>query len=256
MDFNSTIDIIIKDLREAREIIDDLKHYPGVPRIQVELAKSKCKSAEEVIALLKTMKQEFQSPSDQRAEVNKVTYVVEDVKVIKPAKPLRQDALIEITDKEKSQSFSGIGNSKKWPEIIKEPVKEKPVKEAETVIRKKSRERLPDTNIVADKFSGRSNTFNEQLGKVKSDGDISSLLKSRPVTNLTEAIGINDKFLYIREIFNGDPLSYNEAIAKLNKVDNLPDAKAVIMSYTGESEENETVKQLLDLVKRKLPADE
>jgi len=36
----------------------------------------------------------------------------------------------------------------------------------------------------------------------------------------------------------------------------LSDAKAIIMSYTGEGEENEAVRQLLDLVKRKLPADE
>ena len=56
MDFNKTIDIIIKDLREAREIIDDLKNYPGVPQLQIELIKSKCKSAEEIIALLKNMK--------------------------------------------------------------------------------------------------------------------------------------------------------------------------------------------------------
>jgi hypothetical protein len=53
MDFNSTIDLIIKDLNEASEIIDDLKKYPGVPALQVELAKSKCRSAGEVIALLK-----------------------------------------------------------------------------------------------------------------------------------------------------------------------------------------------------------
>ncbi len=49
MDFNATIDLIIKDLDEAREIIDDLKRYPGVPAFQVEFAKSKCKSASEVI---------------------------------------------------------------------------------------------------------------------------------------------------------------------------------------------------------------
>src|SRR5450759_2007593 len=55
MDFNSTIDIIIKDLDDARAIIDDLKKYEGVPILQVELAKSKCKSAADIIALLKTM---------------------------------------------------------------------------------------------------------------------------------------------------------------------------------------------------------
>ena len=49
--------------------------------------------------------------------------------------------------------------------------------------------------------------------------------------------------------------SYDEAIARLNKVKNLPDAKAIIMSYTDEGDDNEVVKQLLDLVKRKLPSD-
>jgi hypothetical protein len=55
MDFNATIDLIIKDLNEASEIIDDLKKYPGVPALQVELAKSKCRSAGDVIALLKSL---------------------------------------------------------------------------------------------------------------------------------------------------------------------------------------------------------
>jgi hypothetical protein len=54
MDFNRTVDLIIKDLYEAGEIIDDLKNYPGVPAFQVELAKSKCKSAAEIIHFSKT----------------------------------------------------------------------------------------------------------------------------------------------------------------------------------------------------------
>jgi hypothetical protein len=54
MDFNSTVDLIINDLEEARKIIDDFRNYPGVPLLQIELAKSKCKSAAELIALLKS----------------------------------------------------------------------------------------------------------------------------------------------------------------------------------------------------------
>ncbi len=61
MDFNSTIDLIIKDLKEASEIIDDLKKYPGVPALQVELAKAKCRSAADVIALLKSLGDEIPS---------------------------------------------------------------------------------------------------------------------------------------------------------------------------------------------------
>ena len=66
MDLNSTIDIIIRDLNEAREIIDDLKKYPGVPELQVELAKSKCKSASEIIALFKTLQAKTVSPDQEK----------------------------------------------------------------------------------------------------------------------------------------------------------------------------------------------
>ena len=58
MDFNATVDLIIRDLHEAHDIIDDLRNYPGVPAIQIEMAKLKCKSAAEVIALLKNMQNE------------------------------------------------------------------------------------------------------------------------------------------------------------------------------------------------------
>ena len=62
MDLNSTIDIIIKDLNDVREIIDDLKKYPGVPELQIELAKSKCKSSSEVIALFKNLQAKIAPP--------------------------------------------------------------------------------------------------------------------------------------------------------------------------------------------------
>jgi hypothetical protein len=238
MDFNTTIDIIIKDLREAREIIDDLKQYPGVPAIQVELAKSKCKSAEEVIALLKTMKKDFQVPVKGSERVNEV------------------ESVEEVEKNDQIESITQVTHIETVTDTVTSPEFEITVKKTGSETHKRIKEKQPESNIFADRFSGMSNTFNEQLGNRKNDDGISDVIKSRPVNNLTEAIGINDKFLFVREIFNGDQLSYNEAIAKLNKVDNISDAKAVIMSYTGEGDATEAVTQLLDLVKRKLPADE
>ena len=49
---------------------------------------------------------------------------------------------------------------------------------------------------------------------------------------------------------------YTQAISRLESAENLTDARAVIMSYTGDNNESEAVRQLLDLVKRKLPSDE
>lgn len=215
MDFNATIDLIIKDLDEARRIIDDLKKYPGVPALQVELAKSKCKSAAEVISLLKGMSDEV-------------------LKVTEEEIPLRQE-----------KTLPGPEGTKAAPKISKSKHPQEELKG------KKS-----ESAILADKYSHLSNRFNEQLGSMKTDEDVSEILKTKPLTSLSEAIGVNDKFLFMREIFNDNKDAYAQAISRLDNAESLADARAVIMSYTGDSNENEAVKQLLDLVKRKLPANE
>jgi hypothetical protein len=269
MDFNTTIDIIIKDLREAREIVDDLKNYPGVPHLQVELAKSKCKSAEEIIALLKTYKADQGQKQQERKEA---------VHIHTESPKDNIENLIEITEEDSSEAIEHqvIEDSDNkiqrdlWPERDQKPDdklpfdqvnKESPVygekSNLEVIprVEKKSKDKKAETNIVADKFSHMSNIFNEQLGSMKNEDDISAVLKNKPVADLSDAIGLNDKFLFIREIFGGSQASYEEAITRLNNVKDLPDAKAIIMSYTDEGGDNEVIKQLLDLVKRKLPSD-
>jgi hypothetical protein len=199
MDFNTTVDLIIKDLNEARKIIDDLKNYPGVPALQVELAKSKCKSASEVIALLKNL----------------------------------QDISITETGKETPEA------------PIQSPViTEQPSKKA------------IESAILADTFNDLPDSLNEKIGSLRDEDDVSDIIKTRKLTNLSEAIGVNDKFLFIREIFNGNPESFDKAITSLEEAKTLADANAVIMGYAGDKKETDAARQLLDLVKRKFSGNE
>jgi len=247
MDFNSTIDLIIKELREASDIIDDLKKYPEVPALQVELAKLKCKNAGEVIALLKTMKN---IPPVQAT----------------PAPPKPEPVVQQQHPEEAS------------PVVYKEvPVREQPVPRAETPVtpikevspvvpvvqvvekkkekeKEKKKEEAPKS--IADKFTKEETSYYHQLAASRSDDEIADLLQSMPITSLTDAIGLNDKFLFIREIFNGNQSDYTQAISRLEKITSLSDANAIIMSYTGENTGSEAISQLLHLVKRKLQADE
>jgi hypothetical protein len=236
MDFNATIDLIIKDLDEARDIIDDLKKYPGVPALQVELAKSKCKSAGEVIALLKSL-------SDYIPLVKEV-----------PVQSLQEQHLQEEKMKPAVSVKINPGTEEKKSENIPVEITPPPVVKKEQP--EKIQKKVSESTIIADKFSQLTNTFNEKLGSMMTDNEVSDILKSKPITSLSEAIGVNDQFLFIREIFNGNKDTYIQAISRLDNADSLTDARAVIMSYKGDSDENEAVKQLLDLVKRKLPSDE
>jgi len=233
MDFNATIDLIIKDLDEAREIIDDLKKYPGVPALQVELAKSKCKSAGEVIALLKSLREIIPVGTEEPVRSKLKPRIPEDKKI--PARSVKVNTAVE---EKKTESIH--------VEIAGPSVENKAESE-------KIHKKAVESTIIADRFSHLSNTFNEQLGSQKSDDD---LLKSKPIISLSEAIGVNDKFLFIIEIFDGRKEDYIQAISRLENAESLTDARAVIMSYTGDNDENEAVKQLLDLVKRKLPSNE
>jgi hypothetical protein len=241
MDFNATIDLIIRDLEEAREIIDDLKKYPGVPVLQVELAKSKCKTAGEVIALLKTIQNNVISEE-------KIVQVIQE--------PVKKEVIIKKESaSQKPEASIAFG---KAPATEGSPKPEidnpKPLikqDEHDQHVKKKS-----ESAIFADTFSHLSGSLNEQLGSRKADEDVSDLLKTKPLSSLTEAIGVNDRFLFIREIFHNNRDAYSQAISRLDNTESINDARAIIMSYTGDNNENEAVKQLLDLVKRKLPSNE
>jgi hypothetical protein len=229
MDFSTTVDLIIRDLNEAREIIDDLKNYPGVPALQVELAKSKCKSAAEVIELLKYLQ-------GQTTSEKKDTIPPAAVKKEVTAKRMQESPKYDDSDLKTEVVRSSTASAKKIPV--------------------RSSKKASESVIIADTFSHLPNSLNEQLGSQKDEEDLTDLIKTKPITKLSEAIGVNDRFLFIRELFNGDPESYNRAISNLDNSQNLADARAVIMSYAGNDTETEAVKQLLNLVKRKFPADE
>ena len=233
MDLNATIDIIVKDLNEAREIIDDLKRYPGVPELQVELAKSKCKSASEVISLFKNLP-------------------------VRGA-PVREEKIIS-REEVSQKKDTGIPDPVA-PLPVKDNIKvvETRIHEASPVAKEKPEQTLKKSGeaaIIADQFSDRPESFNETLGSFKHQDDVLEILKTKPLVSLDEAIGVNDKFVFIREIFDGNADLYNQVIVKLETVGSLADARAVVMSYASENTENEAIKQLLDLIKRKFPSNE
>jgi len=240
MDFNATIDLIIKELDEARTIIDDLKKYPGVPALQVELAKSKCKSAGEVIALLKTLQEKTEPVQQQeikpetKQEAPEIQSTESQVGILEIEQE-SEEIMPQVKSVAPGHDSAGKTDSNTLDELIK------------------TAEKASESSIIADRFVHMASSINEQLGSHKDEG-LSGINMAKHVSSLSEAIGINDRFLFIREIFNGSREAYNHAIEKLESAENLADARAVLMSFTGISTENEAAKQLLDLVRRKLPS--
>ncbi|MGE5418937.1 MAG: hypothetical protein ACM3UT_02080, partial [Chloroflexota bacterium] len=108
--------------------------------------------------------------------------------------------------------------------------------------------------IIADTFSHLANRFNEQIGESQSDDF--SYTHGRHYTSLSDSIGVNDRFYFIRELFDGNREAYNEAVSRLENSGNITEAKDLIMSFRKNKGDDEAAKHLLDLVKRKFSAHE
>jgi hypothetical protein len=97
-------------------------------------------------------------------------------------------------------------------------------------------------------------SVNERQGDVTTDNTLANRLRSKPITNIKSAIGINDKFQYLNDLFKGSVQDYNESLDALNNCANLTDAEAhfnQLRTKFGWDMENSSAAGLYELVVRR-----
>lgn len=86
------------------------------------------------------------------------------------------------------------------------------------------------------------------------DKSLASKFEKNKITDIKSAIGINDKFTFINDIFKGEIAAYNRAIDHLNALDSYHEALAFIQESglaTGAEENKQALAKFTDLLKRK-----
>lgn len=82
--------------------------------------------------------------------------------------------------------------------------------------------------------------------------DVASELRlGEPLTDLRRAIGINDKFLMIRDLFGGDGAAYEDAIDALNGFEDLDDCMIHIAENYAWNPNSDGAKFIMELLERK-----
>lgn len=83
----------------------------------------------------------------------------------------------------------------------------------------------PDTALVEDEVEKKLTkpTLNDLLGGSLKKSNSDPALQKPAIRDLKQAINLNDKLLYIKDLFNGYNLAYAEAIELINK---MPDFKS------------------------------
>ena len=98
--------------------------------------------------------------------------------------------------------------------------------------------------------------MNDKLRASKKE--LSEALKDTPVKDLKKAIGINDRFQFINELFQGDEVMYERSIKTINGFSIYPEAeywiRRELKTKLGWGDDNPIVIQFDQLVKRRFPS--
>ncbi|WPU97961.1 hypothetical protein SNE26_18200 [Mucilaginibacter sp. cycad4] len=112
----------------------------------------------------------------------------------------------------------------------------------------------------ADTNSQQVLTFNQRMMAQKAEkaNNATSTTAELPVTDLKSAINLNDKLLYIKDLFNGYSLAYSEAIEIVNRFNTFEEAERFlktnyVVKNNWESKAS-TADKFYALLKRRYPA--
>jgi outer membrane biosynthesis protein TonB len=230
MDFIKAVGIIRKDLDEVSALLDQLSEIPGTHIAEIELARSRVHSATEMLKLL---------PRLNELPVPQPAHKEEPAKMVQQVVEVQTDAKPEVVDDVKAEV-----KAEQKPEVkVEVKAQPKPEVKAEAAAEK-------GKPILADKFSA-ADTIGEKTTSVRQDEAITSALHSKPISDIGAAIGINDKFYFIRELFSGDSRAYQDTIKRLNSSASLGEAMKILDENTVMGSDPSAQSSFVDVVRRK-----
>lgn len=173
--------------KEPEQMQDDAKELFLEPEFEIKVQPEEPEESHAEDDILQFIPPKQPKPEQTKVEKPKVEQLKPEVKPEpKPQKPVEQPKPVEVP---------------------KQPVQEQPKPEQPKLEQPKPQRSLNDL-------------FNEK----REDHSISSQYQHAKVGDLTKAISINDKFIYIKELFHNRGEDFSASIRQLNECKNLEDA--------------------------------
>lgn len=219
MGFKNTFEIITKDIQDIEKLVGNFKNYSEIPRIELDLALSKLRNVYDILLIIK----------EETPEIM----------------PEAHTEMKEIIEKQPEQEFIPENTEEELINV------ENTSPDHETISHSVPNELKKQKKIIAESFENEKEFINEKLSSVNTKNDVSSRLQSSPIQSIAGSIGINDKFLFIRELFSGNPENFRNTLDILDHTKSMDDAMNYLKTNFNWDMEDETVKQLVVLIRRK-----
>jgi hypothetical protein len=234
MPYKNTLEALYIQLNEVQQNIATWGTENSIRNIDIDLALSKIRDIYDLILELKQLEKldpkVIIEQKTEKAESRTIELEVED-----SGGP--ENSIYELNTKVDNETIS--------------PEPAKPEAKADRVtqdIKTNSQEK----SSLGERFYTEKPTLNEELSTQVSSSDLANQLKNRPITNLSSAIGLNEKFELINTLFHGDKDKYEATIEKLNVATNFNEAYNYLSSMLNWDMSDPMVQRILELIRRKL----
>jgi len=259
--FNSKlVDRLTDSILEKEHPIKVRQPQPETPKAEIIVEKP----AAEVISV--------EVPENITVTPVPVVVETEEVKVVEPEiiKPVVEaipEPVIEAKTPEKIEVSAKLETPVEMPvpvepEKVAEPLTVKLEPKVEKPAKTSQSGHAPSTGnlfstpstSLADKFKDDKKSLHEKIGSSKSDLSYVEKQQQKPIADLVKSIGINEKFLFIKELFKNNGEEYNEAIQLLNNFTTITQAfdyMDILKQKYGWDETSDASLKLFDMVRRK-----
>jgi hypothetical protein len=257
MEIKHTVEILTKDIQDIEKLVRNFNNYTTPPLIELDLALEKLRNVYELLSMIS-----FDVKSDQTIEKD----LRNQTEQIRESKPQPVNNLPENEDNEKKEAQTPGKENQNTDEPKEEIENKKDIGDENEVVRKqqteevspnedqnKSEEVLPaeqkKASILAEKFAANK-SLNEKIAPGK-ETESNSKFSGKSIDSIQRHIGINDRFLIIRELLAGNSEEYNILVQKLDTCSNFNDCFKLIETRFPDKLEHEGVKILVNLSRRR-----
>jgi len=260
MENKKLLKFLLKDLSELDELFTE-KDNNSFEDLEMEFLKNRIKGAKKLVQILferennslieiknkpkieaietvieKIEVQEIVGEKQIVAEVEKEPFI-EEIPEIIVASDIQQEELIEEPVEEIKEKF----------QVQAEGVEEEPIEINEELelageeVADEANQRLGDSFSKEKSVNDLVNTDNTKL---------EYKLSNRPVSNIQSAIGINDRFQFIRELFDGNADNFSKTVTEIDAMKDIKEAVGYLQQNY-KWKKNETSLKFVNLVKRR-----
>lgn len=246
------LDLILSNLREVYEDMRHLEHLnlPQEPIVVIERKDTPAEvpaEPEPIVIRIKKPEPPQPPPAEEPETPPSDTRKEEDVPEAENETEVHP---VETMDEKPADS----------PVEILPPVMPviNPVKPLETASDHRRETPAPEQKPVKTTLDlfGESTATTTLADKLKDGNEkrMADRLKDNKIADLRAAIGINEKFLYINELFDGSLRDYEDAVARLNGCTDPDEASMIIFEFRERYQwdlDNPAVRSFIELVNRK-----